>query len=645
MNKHIKLILVLFVVVLLVIIVSSCGEKTTNGLEFSLNPDGKSYMVFAGNSNEPQITIPSEYKRLPVTSISESAFKDCSNMTSITIPSSITNIGNYAFAGCSSLTSITIPNSVISIGIGILAGCTSLDTLTAPFKAIYNSSDNSYLRYYFEGTAYYDTDKPIPKSLKNVNIVEGTTAIADYVFNGCSNLETITIPNSVTSIGNSAFYWCSSLTNINIPDGVMSIGNNTFYGCSSLTEVIIPSSVISLGDSSFYECISLTSVTIPSSVTSIGDLAFGDCSNIGVVIIDSLETPTLANDQNINGAFRHTHSTLKIFVPSGRVNSYKTATGWRFYESKIYSLGIIDSEGFAIQDNVLIQYFGTETNLTVPSEVISLADGAIRKCSSLETITIPDSVVKIGDYALFGCSNLRSIIISDSVTSIGSYAFSETAWYNKQPDGLVYAGKVAYRYKGVMPTDTSIELLEGTKGIAGRAFDECISLTSITIPDSVINIGPYAFSNCIGLVSIDIPDNLTIIEEGVFWGCSSLVSITIPNSVTSIGLFAFSFCGSLTSITIPESVTIIGICSFYGCTSLTSITIPINVVSIGFEAFWGCNLINVKVDSHIPPSIGKGVFDYNNEDLIIYVSNTSVDAYKVAINWKWYADKIFPIED
>ena len=114
----------------------------------------------------------------------------------------------------------------------------------------------------------------------------------------------------------------------------------------------------------------------------------------------------------------------------------------------------------------------------------------------------PYSVTSIGYYAFFGCSGLTSVTIPGSVTSIGDDAFSGTAWYKNQPDGLVYAGKVAYKYKGTMPSDTHITLEEGTLGIAGGAFRGCSRLTSVTIPESVTSIGDEAFENCSRLHTI-----------------------------------------------------------------------------------------------------------------------------------------------
>ena len=123
--------------------------------------------------------------------------------------------------------------------------------------------------------------------------------------------------------------------------------------------------------------------------------------------------------------------------------------------------------------------------------------------------------------------------------------------------------------------------------IGHRAFYNCTSLTTITIPDSVTEIGDYAFENCELLTSVTIPNSVTEIGEWAF-AYTSLTTITIPDSVTEIGWMAFQSCTSLISITIPNSVTSIGEAAFYFCTSLTSVTIPNSVTSIGEVAFGEC---------------------------------------------------------
>ena len=270
--------------------------------------------------------------------------------------------------------------------------------------------------------------------------------------------------------------------------------------------------------------------------------------------------------------------------------------------------------GLSIQNGIVKGYNGTLNDVVIPSyykgyAVTDIIDNAFKGCSSITNLTIPDSVTRIGNYAFYGCTGLTGVTIPDGVTSIGGTAFYNTAWYNNQPDGLVYAGKVAYQYKGTMPSNTSIVIKDGTLGIADSAFSGCKGLTSIVIPNSVTSIDSWAFIDCSGLTSITIPDGVTSIGYAAFGYCTGLTSITIPDSVTSIGNYAFYNCNSLTSITIPDSVTSIGTGAFKGCTGLTSITIPNSVTSIGNYAFQDCSgLTSVTIGKGVT-SIGDRAFE------------------------------------
>ena len=164
-------------------------------------------------------------------------------------------------------------------------------------------------------------------------------------------------------------------------------------------------------------------------------------------------------------------------------------------------------------------------------------------------------------------------------------------------DSSVTKANIPHTIKGVTVTS-----------IGEEAFYGCISLTSVTIPDSVTSIGGSTFYNCTSLTSVTIPDSVTSIGDRAFCICESLTSVTIPDSVTSIGGSAFNGCTSLTSVTIPDSVTSIGDYAFYGCESLTSVAIPDSVTCIGNCAFWKCSsLASVTIPDSVT-SIGEYTF-------------------------------------
>ena len=277
-----------------------------------------------------------------VTSIGNSAFENCTGLTSITIPSSVTNIGTAAFFQCLNLTSITIPSSVTSIGSNAFAYCTGLSTMRVDSdNTTYDSRDNC--------NAIIETNSnTLITGCQNTTIPNSVTSIGVRAFYGCSGLTSVTIPNSVTTIGNSAFTNCSGLTSITIPNSVTNIGQEAFYNCSGLNSIVIPNSVASIDQYAFAYCPSLTSIVIPSSVKSIDQYAFAYCSGLTILSIGegvtSIGKSAFSNCNNMQDLYLYAEqppttemdafsssnmANAKLHVPTNILFVYQSISLWK----------------------------------------------------------------------------------------------------------------------------------------------------------------------------------------------------------------------------------------------------------------------------------------------------------------------------
>ena len=547
------------------------------------------------NSTLKEITIPNS-----VTEIEEYAFDGCAKLTSVTLGEGVTTIGENAFSSCSSLTSITIPNSVTTIGHWAFMACSSLASITI---------GNSVTSMGYDAFSRCSSLKSVIWNAKN-------TVSAYEPFEG-SPIATITFTDNVETIPSGICYYMSSLTSVSIGKNVIRIGDSAFAGCTLLASVTLPNSLISIEGGAFCNCPSLSSITIPKSVTNLENDAFYMCyfaadNFINHSSLQSYGRATIV-DADIDGL---------LIIDSTLIKCRPNVV------SAIVPKGVVDIKSHAFKESPLL------TSITIGNDVKTIGNNAFEACPSLMSVVICDSVQTINDKAFLNCTSLSSVSISDTTTYIGKYAFAGTAWFNNQPDGLVYINNVLYKYKGTMPTNTSIDIVQGTLFISPEAFKDCSSLASVTIPNSVLGIGNSAFYGCSSLTEITIPYSVMLVQSQAFDYCNSLSSVkwnakgipNVPSEYTGGGMpslgdgwivgginyfnmfntgsyvtsFVFgdsvehipaSLCEDMTglkSITLPKSVKTIGRYAFYGCKSLTEITIPENITYMGHFAFGNC---------------------------------------------------------
>ena len=271
--------------------------------------------------------------------IGEYAFKDCSRLTSLTLPAGITSIGYAAFNGCRGLTSLTLPAGITSIGRSTFEGCRGLTSLTLP---------------------------------------AGITSIGEYAFRGCSGLTSLTLPAGITSIGGGAFKDCSGLTSLTLPAGITSINYGTFYGCSGLTSLNLPAGITSIYYNAFYGCSGLTSLTLPAGITSIGEYAFRGCSGLTSIYVYSEKVPKMGTD-----VFKGCDANkCTVYVPKGTYDDYRISEFGYFENIVEFDPTGIDKTTTSTDVEEVSRYSVNGQRLVGPTKglnIVKYSDGSVKK--------------------------------------------------------------------------------------------------------------------------------------------------------------------------------------------------------------------------------------------------------------------------
>lgn len=519
--------------------------------------------AFYGCTNLVTVTLPSTLVVIKAT-----AFLDCKSLKSVEIPLTVTYIGANAFHGCTAMTSLTLPSNRTTIAYYAFRNCTGLTSLVIP-KGVTDIDPLAFADCNGLSSIVVDCENKRYDSRDKCNAI--ITTATDSLIIGCNNSS---IPQGVATICSNAFLNCTDLTYLTIPSSVKTIGNYAFAGCKGIKSLSLSDGLEKIGDYAFNNCSGIASLTIPTSVTSIGHDAFGSCTNLSSVTLNC----SMMN-YRVQSIFDKSDNIKKATINSTNVN-YSWLVGKKIETLELGDdVQTVSSGVFAKCDSL---HF-----LSIGKSVKTIADDAFTDCKidevafkcdtigpwykSYPSITkavmsfptrVPSnykgdrsklsptySIVKaIGDDAFRGCKLLEGLAIPNTVASIGAGAFY-----------------------GCEKLDSCI-MPESVTSIGNQSFYDCHNIKKTVLSEAIIDIPWSAFKNCISLQDILLPSRLKTIGSQAFENCRNLASISLPDSLIQIGNGAFNNCISLTSVTIPKSVETMDGC-FTNCNSLTSVTL------------------------------------------------------------------------
>lgn len=475
---------------------------------------------------------------------------------SYVMPESVTSVAANAFKGCNQLEEVQVSSKVTDIVYATFAECSALKTLELP-ETLQSVGD-----YAFSDCA----------SLQSVDLSNNLQSIGDHSFYGCRSLDGIDLSDQLTSIPDNAFENCVSLKTVTLPSAVQSLGDSAFANCTGLQSAKLNDSLQMISEYAFENCISLKEMTIPDSVTMLADYVFQNCSSLNSLVIGKGITKLAGPSGNYFDPFDGCTALENIVLPNGltSINTelfndtayYNDPSNWKdgalYIGPYLIAVKPSVSGSYAIADGTTLiaddAFFECKlTSVTMPDSVEYVGNNAFNSCYSLKEVQFSKNIKEIGYNAFMGCSleeadlpqglqtieggafdsndmqqitipetvtdivygsfedcvNLSQINMPDKLISIGPHVFDNTAWYNNQPNGATYIGRMLYDYKGTSPD--SLVVKPGTLGIADAAL-ETQPLEEVSLPEGLQQIGTGAFVNCM-MTEVYVPESVTEIKD------------------------------------------------------------------------------------------------------------------------------------
>ena len=567
--------------------------------------------------SDPEVVVPATIDGFPVSVIGHEAFRNCGDVTSVTLPDSLTELGTYAFAGCRNLKELAIPKSVHTIGPCAFNECVLLEDLVIPEGVAL-----------IEDLTFYNC-----ASLKTVTIPESVITIDQSAFSGETHPTLIVVPGSygelfaqrnrlnyrtiasvtdfeysatadggicidkyigtadkvmipdtidgkpVRQIGPSAFYQCAAIREIVLPESINAIGEHAFSGCSLLSSINIPEGVEAISNRTFSDCTSLNAISLPQSLYTIGDHAFSGCSDLGSITLP--ENLSHIGQFAFSGCTGLTSITLPPWISCLTDGTFSGCTKLASITFPAQDFNMISHQVFADCTSL--------TELNLPAALEFIGDDAFSGCTGLTEVTLPEGITFMGSHAFENCSSLTSINIPASLTMLSFSVFEGcpdlTLTVIPGSYGQTFAEEqgIPYAYDGEEASAAAADPSEAAEATPLTDF-----LYQLTEADT------YYISKYIGgNAHVTVPDSnegrrIVGIDGEAFKDQTQLTSVVVPGSLGFIGTSAFENCTALTDVTLQEGTSNIGASAFSGCTRLRSLALPESIIFIGPDAFAGC---------------------------------------------------------